>query len=222
MNKMNTIHKFHNTADALIHCIQQKNPTFHPPCSAGCFWCCYEPAYASVHEVQHMLEGLTAEQREQVNGALDNWVARAGPLLDTERPDANEYRKLHAPCPLLDATGQCMAYERRPFSCRTFFAMSDPHRCACLHERRHQQYACFNPSLFAESMIQMVLELGGTELDHIGALLWEQLRGSRMETASREKHVLETECAPALQPERSTPESTTTPTPCGAGQQSIP
>lgn len=179
--------ELHKKADAFFSEVFRRNPAAKH-CCEGCrlAHCCYEPAYADTHEIKHAVDLLSEEQREQVKQRLPDWLAKVQPLLATEMPGALPYRRLQAPCPLLNLeTNECMAYDRRPFGCRSFFARENPEHCALEHRER-QQYGEFPGSY--NVLAEYFFSHQTLEMDHIGALLIEALTGTSCETESRKKY----------------------------------
>jgi Fe-S-cluster containining protein len=94
-------------------------------CSAGCSHCCYYPVTISI------LEGISLYQ----------WL-REHHLWTTKLKEKCEQTKDQTwdlapevwllamiPCPLLTEENRCLAYEARPFLCRTLFSREDPYLC---------------------------------------------------------------------------------------------
>lgn len=179
-----TPQKLHAAADELLAKVFSLNPEAKHCCD-GCrlAHCCYEPAYADVREIRHLLEGLSPEQKEAVKARLPDWLEKARPLLHEDMPSAMGYRLLAVPCPLLNLkTNECMAYDRRPFACRTFLAKENPSRCATEH-RQTQKYGIF-PVVDA-ILAQYYVSNEWLVMDHIGALLIEELLATTCRTGSR-------------------------------------
>jgi Fe-S-cluster containining protein len=172
----------HATADAYVARCLAAHPELKPCCAAGCFACCSEAVYASEAEVAHIVEILTPAQTIEVMGKLNEWLARTKPLMNQPMPDAIKYRRLNAPCVLLQ-NGLCSVYERRPFGCRVWFALKNPSDCD-LPQREHQKYADFMPGVAIATGIPVGLN-GKVMFDHLGALLAEKLLGLKFATASR-------------------------------------
>lgn len=99
-------------------------------CRKGCHNCCYYPVLTSILEALVVYRGIAKnrlwtttlkarfqEASERVKGlSLDVWFLS------------------RIPCPLLDQkSGTCLAYDSRPFSCRTVFSKGDPHYCDPAH-----------------------------------------------------------------------------------------
>jgi Fe-S-cluster containining protein len=94
-------------------------------CHAGCSACCSHPRYISI------LEGLVLYQYLTAKG---QWTPLFRAKLEAHADQtfdlaAEVWLMLNLPCPVLDKNGKCLAYEARPFSCRTIYATSDPLNC---------------------------------------------------------------------------------------------
>jgi Fe-S-cluster containining protein len=93
-------------------------------CKAGCHACCSYPIYISI------LEGILLYRHLTARG---HWTAQFRKKLERHADQtfdlsANVWLLLDLPCPVLDK-GKCLAYEARPFTCRTLYARSDPKLC---------------------------------------------------------------------------------------------
>lgn len=101
-------------------------------CRKGCHKCCYYPVLTSIMEALVVYRGVVKkrlwtsslkarfqEASDRVKGLnLEVWVLS------------------QIPCPLLDQkSGTCLAYESRPFFCRTTFSKADPHYCDPSHSQ---------------------------------------------------------------------------------------
>jgi Fe-S-cluster containining protein len=180
----------HATADRYIAKAFADNPSMTPCCRAGCSACCSEPLWASEAEVLHILEMLTPEQIEEIKLKLPAWLKATRPLMD-EKECFGEcsynfslaYRRLNAPCVLLK-NNLCSVYPRRPFGCRTWFALKNPEHCQ-LPDREHQQFAYFTDDLF-RAVGSMTFVNDRLVLDHLGILLAEKLLGLTCPSASRQ------------------------------------
>jgi len=95
-------------------------------CKAGCAACCSYPLYVSVLEGMLLYRHLTAK---------GHWTPTLRKTLERHAEQtldlpAGVWLMLDIPCPVLDkATKRCMAYDARPFTCRTIYAVSDPLYC---------------------------------------------------------------------------------------------
>jgi Fe-S-cluster containining protein len=96
-------------------------------CKPGCASCCSYPVYISILEgmllYRHLTEKghwsptfrqkLQAHDKQTYDMASEVWVL------------------LEIPCPLLEQkTRKCLAYQARPFSCRTLYATTDASLCS--------------------------------------------------------------------------------------------
>lgn len=159
------------------------------PCCKGCTLasCCSEPAFADRRQVDHMIEGLTPEQIEEVKANLPAWLEATVEFRKQQRPNAFAYRLKKIPCPLLK-DGKCMAYERRPLDCRIFFATGSSADCE-LPARKHQKFADYpeaTMAVFTDRWIHLGLMADGeVVMDHIGVLLAERLMGLSIPSTGR-------------------------------------
>lgn len=171
--------------------------TVKPCCRAGCSSCCSEPLYSSEVEVDHMLEGLTDDQRKRVEDRTKEWVTKAEAFFATSklRPDglhdAFEYRDAKIECPFLE-NHLCMVYERRPMGCRTFFAIGNPDHCK-MPERRTQLIAEFDFSQNGwMNLMHQWTDSGDLDLkltnDHMGIILHNRLFNTTKQTNARQEY----------------------------------
>ena len=179
---MTEVTRQHATADAYVAKCFAVHPELKPCCVIGCFACCSEAVYAGEAEVAHIVESLTPEQTVELIPKLNEWLAKTKPLMNQYFPNAMTYRRLNVPCVLLK-NGLCSVYERRPFSCRTWFALKNPSDCD-LPQREHQKFSNFMPGVAIATGIPAALN-GKVVADHLGALLAEKLLGLNFATASR-------------------------------------
>lgn len=159
----------------------------------GCCACCYEPVYCSSHEAKHLVEGLTDEQRAAVTARLRIALAKAkeSGILEIEMPPVMQWLSLELACPLLE-NGLCLAYERRPVSCRTHMASGPADHCK--YNRLGQVYPQAKEAheLNGKLIIQAHLNMGNFILnDNLLALLSGELLGEYSDTASAEKIIFE-------------------------------
>lgn len=165
------------------------NSDHQPCCKKGCHHCCHEAAYAETREVEHMIGGLTDEQRARVTKRTETWieqsveVRKAKPSEATDFIDAFDYLERKIPCPLLEG-GLCMVYERRPMSCRTHFAIGNPDDCL-MPNRRHQKFALpdYSNPTWGQLFRAWNAPPKTTLLDHIGVHLAQQLLGLTIESS---------------------------------------
>jgi Fe-S-cluster containining protein len=146
-------------------------------------WCCYEPTYVDEREVDYMLEALTPEQIDEVTKSTAQWLQRALPLLPQDQPSALVWRCLEAPCPFLK-DGRCMVYARRPFSCRTFFALNDPDNCK-MPARARQLFTKFGDVQIYKLSRPFILAADEVNLDHLGAFLARKLLQVEVQSGSK-------------------------------------
>lgn len=179
---MKRVAEQHVAQDRAIASELAKAPQFQPCCKAGCSACCSEPVYCSEAEALHIIESLRPADLDEVRTKLQEWLFKTACLRDKEFPDANHWRLLDAPCPLLK-NGLCSVYERRPLGCRAWFALKHPDLCQMPH-RRHQLFAQFHPKVFIPA--GPPVSVGGrTIYDHLGVLLAEKLLGLEIPSATR-------------------------------------
>lgn len=177
------------------------NSPFKHCCAKGCHHCCDEQLYVERREAVHIVEGLSPEEKERIIPRLKVWLEktaamRAGPVLEsTGMPDAFDFRDLKATCPLLE-DGLCMVYERRPMSCRQFFALGNPDDCR-MPMRRHQKFAEFDPKANAYTMLfeEWVVKNRVPKLitDMLGVFLAELLLGQDLPSTGRTNYEIEYE-----------------------------
>ncbi len=122
-------------------------------CTRGCSACCDEPLKVLEGEVDSILAGMTAEEKEDLKPRVLAWVnaAKAAKLnsvvefsdrdliVDGKRVNAYAYRALKLTCPLLK-DGSCTAYANRPMGCRAFIACGPRSMCEDLAQRPHQKF----------------------------------------------------------------------------------
>lgn len=94
-------------------------------CTPGCAWCCHHPVSVSI------LEGII----------LYRWLLRHGKWTTGLKVKLKESAEKQfgasyevwlfslIPCPLLDSSRRCLAYEARPLICRAYYSVSDPYYC---------------------------------------------------------------------------------------------
>lgn len=159
-------------------------------CCEGCSACCSEPAYATRDEIEAMLETLTDEQRAEVAVATQTWLFRVqnNPIIralfrEDPLPDAVLYRHLRLPCPFLK-NHRCIAYERRPVTCRLFMVSGPRAACEDLSRRGKQEFV-LTPDLQTVAIGVLTIGLDNYHYDHIGVILAEILLGIKMESAAR-------------------------------------
>jgi Fe-S-cluster containining protein len=94
-------------------------------CTPGCASCCYHPVLVSILEAIGIYRWLfkqgvwTSRLRKKLAEAQE---AQSGVTFQV-------WLLSLTPCPLLDEKNLCVAYDARPFVCRTYFATSDPYNC---------------------------------------------------------------------------------------------
>jgi Fe-S-cluster containining protein len=181
--------QFNTRTDSIMAYLLGLPGALKPCCSKGCSHCCYEPAYSDSRQIDHIIEGMSADQIEYVKVQLSAWLEATKEIRKIQRPGAHEYRDLVIPCPLL-RNGLCSAYERRPVDCRIWFAIGHPDDCA-MPARKHQKFADYPMETKTEIIwpfFEAGIEVNGeVHLDHIGVLLAERLLGIEVESAARQR-----------------------------------
>lgn len=157
---------------------------FQHCCRVGCHHCCSEPVYALHLEVDDIVEALTDTQKKAVKQRLKKWITKVKDLLVLNMSDTIEWRKREATCPLLE-DGLCMVYQHRPYSCREFYAIDNPHNCM-MPNRGHQQFAKFNPALMFTPLAKLKAANKTLVIDNLGVLLAERLLGIKLKSGSRQ------------------------------------
>jgi Fe-S-cluster containining protein len=93
-------------------------------CFKGCSSCCYHPVNISIFEGILIHRWLV--RHHKWTPALQKKLKETA---DRQYGTTYEVWLLSLiPCPLLDKQ-TCTAYEARPFNCRVYYAVSDPHYC---------------------------------------------------------------------------------------------
>ena len=128
-----------------------------------------------------MLQALSADQKEIVRQNTRSWVDLVVPtgILRCREIDAIRYREYEIACPFLHEH-RCMAYDRRPFACRSFYAVGDPLRCQTVH-RAHQTFVGFGDELMARlcapQMALVASQAPVVTLRQLGVWLADKLLG---------------------------------------------
>lgn len=183
---MNPAAKLHQATDTLVAMAEAQGKLDH--CCKGCTLahCCMEAAYADSNEVAYALEtpGL---DKEALKPRIRAWLDKVVPsgLLKEDMPDAIAWRKLNAPCPLL-VDNRCSVYERRPFSCRMFYAHGKPENCA-MPARISQKFAGFPIELHAQIAGPYFGSLKRFAMDNVGVLLAELVLNEKHTSGSRQE-----------------------------------
>lgn len=182
-----TVKEFHTCIDKQI----AASGVTKSSCCATCTLatCCHEPVFVGKDEVQWMLDSLTDDQREYVKEMAMEWSVKAvgTGLLNENAPNDLAYRWLphKIPCPFLKDK-KCIAYERRPMSCRMWFARDTPENCD-MPGRVHQRFAELPPRDNPEAMnyFKSRLRDGTFHMDQLGVILCELLLGIKIPSASK-------------------------------------
>jgi Fe-S-cluster containining protein len=98
--------------------------TSRTSCSKGCSACCSYPVYISILEGMLLFRHLT-DRGYWTPSFRKKLEIHADKTWDLA---AEIWLLLDMPCPLLDK-GKCLAYEARPFTCRTTYSFGDPYNC---------------------------------------------------------------------------------------------
>lgn len=161
----------------------------------GCCACCYEPVYCSSAEVQHMVEGLSDDNKKIVGyiTRLNIDKVKSRGLFEKDMPPVMEWRSMGIACPfLMMPAGTCMVYERRPVSCRSHMAVGPAEWCTT--NRLEQKYPEAHEVSVASGreIIKAHLKLGNVlHNDNLLALLENELLGEYHPTASEQEIVFE-------------------------------
>lgn len=94
-------------------------------CTKGCHSCCYYPVMVSVLEGVSLFRWLSDHGlwRKQLKDRFEQTHRNVWGL------SPSVWMLSMTPCPLLEEAGTCMAYEARPFVCRTTVSLRDPYNC---------------------------------------------------------------------------------------------
>jgi len=94
-------------------------------CTKGCASCCYHPVMISI------LEGILIYRWLERKGKFTDELKRKLKSISDQQFGTSYEVWLFSltPCPLLTSDNLCSAYEVRPFNCRIYYAVSDPHYC---------------------------------------------------------------------------------------------
>lgn len=180
-----TIHKI--VDDGIAATIAQ-HPEATITCGKGCFACCREPVYADSEEVREIVEGLTAQQKEEVRRKLLVWMRKfhANHLHKEKEVSTYRYRPLMLWCPLLSEDGTCSVYKQRPDGCRMHLAKTPRIHCEDDDKRREAKFIMI-PQLIEYSMRQQIALLpAGSAItyDHLCILLFNTLTDRQIKTAA--------------------------------------
>lgn len=172
------------------------NADFNPPCKEGCFFCCFEAAFACEQEIDYILDGMTPTKIEELKPKLIAWLERAKPVLGHAHSDriGIAWRLANIPCPLLK-DGKCSVYERRPIGCRTFFARSHAENCE-MPMRTHQKFADWGrpggmPNALDRAQAKFLMTQERVYIDHIGALIARKVLGLNVVSAAAQLFAIE-------------------------------
>lgn len=181
---MKEVVAYHARCDDYLARVFKANSELAHCCRQGCFACCSEAVYVGEVEVLHILENLTSDQLEELKPKIEAWIKKTKPLLNQNMPDATAYRQLFAPCVFLK-DGLCSVYDRRPYSCRVWFALKNPADCQ-LPARTHQKYADFMPGI--AQFCGLLAVNNWMVADHLGVFLAKYVLKRKVYSASRKKY----------------------------------
>ncbi|OAQ20273.1 YkgJ family cysteine cluster protein [Thermosulfurimonas dismutans] len=111
----------------LYHFIENEAKNFGFVCSPGCNSCCTTYLWTTSLEARYLKEVLTPELEARLlalkeyprPGSTPNTMAFL--LMQGKNPPEDQMANL-GPCPLLSSENLCLAYERRPLTCRVMFS----------------------------------------------------------------------------------------------------
>lgn len=111
-------------------------------CKKGCNWCCYQPIYATGHEMHFVWEFVKLNYGEKdieamAQRAFNNYQKRG-------RLGEKELQASKLACPFL-LNGSCSIYPARPLTCRIYLSMSEP-SCRAFYDEPKKKDAF--PKLF--------------------------------------------------------------------------
>lgn len=179
------IQTMHQNVDAALAQVVPKSAALGRPVTCrgvGCFACCKEPVLLSRQEARYIVDGILPEQLPHIVAQTRRWLTQvqASGLLQEPEPHVYLWRMMNAWCPLLQ-DGRCLAYTRRPVSCRLHLAIAAPEACEDDEARKRQRYA-FTPEVNGDAMVAELEEFGEMEMNHLGAWLAEMLLGKKVKT----------------------------------------
>ena len=180
-----TVQEFHKVAESII----DKTLVRQESCCSTCTLatCCHETVYVGKDEVEWMLASMTPEQLDYIKDKTAEWSVKAvgTGMLKEKAPSAYKWITHKIACPFLKDR-KCMAYERRPMSCRMWFAKDTPENCD-MPGRLKQQHAVFPPTRgdgIAAYFAQRTTD-GTLHMDHLGAILSEILFNIDLHTGAK-------------------------------------
>lgn len=183
-----SVQQFHEAIDRLIDSTGVKEQSCCKTCTLAT--CCNEPVYVGKDEVQWMLDSLTPEQIEEVKDRAREWSVKAvgTGMLEHHQPSAYVWLTYKIPCPFLKDR-KCIAYDRRPMSCRMWFARDTPENCD-MPGRVDQKHASIPPDankhgLASMEYFQARIDDGTLHMDHLGVILCELLLGLKIPTGAK-------------------------------------
>ncbi len=90
-----------------------------PACKKGCHWCCHQPVFAQMYELDLMNDFI----QQQFDLETRQLIAARASEKRNKLADLKGDDLLHSkfPCPLLQ-DGVCMAYSVRPVACRIYLS----------------------------------------------------------------------------------------------------
>ncbi len=132
--------------DAYLAHVEAAHPV---SCRVGCTACCHDNP-----------RGVTGVEIERLGRVVDSWPDGAAvrarfASLAARATDAETWRRLREPCPLLDGDGRCRAYAHRPIACRAFVALTPADWCAPEHPDYTERV---NPHLDPPTILLQILQ----------------------------------------------------------------
>jgi Fe-S-cluster containining protein len=113
----------------LYHIIDQLNISFISQCSKknlsvdcrkGCSWCCHQSVFVVPYEVFYIMHYIDIDPLPDMREGISQ--AAAGKNNRTGKMKMQQLLHYREACPLLDHSGQCIAYNARPMACRIYLS----------------------------------------------------------------------------------------------------
>lgn len=187
-----TASEFLKEVDGLVALAMTDPKSLKPCCTKGCSTCCSEALMASSAEVEYMVEGYPPEKLDALKERSAAWLEKFRPFQYAETRDGliNGFPYLEADikCPFLEGN-LCSAYERRPMSCRVYFAQGNPEHCKMPHRRKQMisDYDFGHP-LWTRLWLQLAQSSNELYMDHLGIHLSNILTGATHESSVSVKY----------------------------------
>lgn len=136
-------------------------------CYAGCSTCCHWPVPATLAEANTIVMSMTPERRLEVAQLVREWLAKAGPLVESGRSlPLAEWNRRKIACPLL-LGNLCSVYENRPAVCRTRLTSGPTFRCY----NNPDTQVFEDSSVEIQAFLERSMEEGDVTFDHLSILL---------------------------------------------------